>query len=70
MSKSNQSKKIDYLSDDDDLEVYNNSDIESDIENEESNLPTFKKDKTNKLKMVRINGQWMVDLKYTFSGNL
>lgn len=47
MSKSNQSKKIDYLSDDDDLEVYNNSDIESDIENEESNLPTFKKDKTN-----------------------
>ena len=31
---------------------------------------SFKKDKTNKLKMVRINGQWMVDLKYTFSGNL
>ena len=31
---------------------------------------TFKKDKSNKLKMVRINGQWMVDLKYTFSGNL
>ena len=47
MSKSNQSNKIDYLSDDDDLEVYNNSDIESDIENEDSNLPTFKKDKTN-----------------------
>jgi hypothetical protein len=31
---------------------------------------SFKKDKTNKLKMVKINGQWMVDLKYTFSGNL
>ena len=31
---------------------------------------SFKKDKINKLKMVRINGQWMVDLKYTFSGNL
>jgi hypothetical protein len=31
---------------------------------------SFKKDKTNKLKMVRVNGQWMVDLKYTFSGNL
>ena len=25
---------------------------------------------SNSLKMVRINGQWMVDLKYTFSGNL
>ena len=31
---------------------------------------SIKKDKSNKLKMVRINGQWMVDLKYTFSGNL
>ena len=31
---------------------------------------SFKKDKSNKLKMVRINGHWMVDLKYTFSGNL
>ena len=31
---------------------------------------SFKKDKSNKLKMVRTNGQWMVDLKYTFSGNL
>ncbi len=31
---------------------------------------SFKKDKINKMKMVRINGQWMVDLKYTFSGNL
>ena len=24
----------------------------------------------NKLKLVRINGKWLVDLKYTFSGNL
>lgn len=24
----------------------------------------------NKVKVVKINGQWMVDLKYTFSGNL
>ena len=31
---------------------------------------SFKKGKSNKLKMVRINGQWLVDLKYTFSGNL
>jgi hypothetical protein len=31
---------------------------------------SFKKDKSNKLKMVRTNGQWRVDLKYTFSGNL
>ncbi|MEJ7587513.1 MAG: hypothetical protein WKI04_08125 [Ferruginibacter sp.] len=31
---------------------------------------SFKKDKTNKVKMVRVNGQWLVDLKYTFSGNL
>ncbi|MEO6230371.1 MAG: hypothetical protein ABJB11_05870 [Ferruginibacter sp.] len=31
---------------------------------------SFKKDKSNKLKMVRVNGQWLVDLKYTFSGNM
>jgi hypothetical protein len=31
---------------------------------------SFKRDKSNKVKMVRINGQWLVDLKYTFSGNL
>ena len=31
---------------------------------------SFKRDKNNKLKMVRVNGQWLVDLKYTFSGNL
>jgi aspartate carbamoyltransferase regulatory subunit len=31
---------------------------------------SFKKDKSNKLKMVRVDGKWLVDLKYTFSGNL
>lgn len=31
---------------------------------------SFKKDKSNKLKMVRVDGQWLVDLKYTFSGNM
>ena len=31
---------------------------------------SFKRDKSNKIKMVRVNGQWLVDLKYTFSGNL
>ncbi|MEO6546759.1 MAG: hypothetical protein ABIN94_02120 [Ferruginibacter sp.] len=31
---------------------------------------SFKRDKSNKLKMVRVDGQWLVDLKYTFSGNL
>lgn len=31
---------------------------------------TFKRDKSNKVKVVRVNGQWLVDLKYTFSGNL
>jgi hypothetical protein len=31
---------------------------------------SFKRDKSNKVKMVRIDGQWLVDLKYTFSGNL
>ena len=47
MSKSKHSNNVDYLSDDDDLEVYNNSEIESDIENDDSSLPTFKKDKIN-----------------------
>ena len=45
MSKSKQLNNTNYLSDDDDLEVYDNSDIESDIDNTESDLPTFKKDK-------------------------
>ena len=31
---------------------------------------TYKKDLKNKLKLVRINGQWLIDLKYTFSGNM
>ena len=31
---------------------------------------SFKRDKSNKVKMVKVNGQWLVDLKYTFSGNM
>ena len=31
---------------------------------------TYKRDLKNKLKLIRINGQWLIDLKYTFSGNL
>ena len=31
---------------------------------------SYIRDKSNKLKMVRVEGQWMVDLKYTFSGNM
>jgi hypothetical protein len=31
---------------------------------------SYKRDKSSKLKMVRVNGQWLVDLKYTFSGNM
>lgn len=31
---------------------------------------SYKKDKSSKVKMVRINGRWLVDLKYTFSGNM
>ena len=31
---------------------------------------SFKQNKSNKVKMVRVNSQWLVDLKYTFSGNL
>ena len=59
------------------LESYKNADI---IINEISNVNdsvsivnysnTFKRDKSNKVKVVRVNGQWLVDLKYTFSGNL
>ena len=59
------------------LEKYHNADI---IINEISQVNdsvsiinysnTYLKDKSNKLKLVRINGQWQVDLKYTFSGNL
>lgn len=28
------------------------------------------RDLKNKVKVVRINGQWLIDLKYTFSGNM
>jgi hypothetical protein len=59
------------------LENYRNADI---IINEISQVNdsvtvvnysnTYIKDKSNKLKLVRVNGQWQVDLKYTFSGNL
>jgi hypothetical protein len=31
---------------------------------------SFIRNKSSKVKMVRRNGQWLVDLKYTFSGNL
>ncbi len=31
---------------------------------------SFHKAEKNKLKLVRINGRWLVDLQYTFSGNL
>ncbi len=59
------------------LEKYKNADI---IVNEQANpvdsvfILNYSnsynmKDKTV-LKLVRINGQWLVDLKYTFSGNL
>ncbi len=60
-----------------DLEHYKNADI---IINEISNVNdsvsiinysnSFIRNKSNKVKMVRVDGQWLVDLKYTFSGNL
>lgn len=31
---------------------------------------SYKKDVKNKIKLVRINGKWLIDLKYTFSGNM
>lgn len=31
---------------------------------------SFKQKSSSKVKVVRNNGQWMVDFKYTFSGNL
>ncbi|MCW3093636.1 MAG: hypothetical protein JWP81_4705 [Ferruginibacter sp.] len=59
------------------LENYKNADI---IINEISPVSdsvsivnysnSYKKDKSNKVKMVRVDGQWFVDLKYTFSGNM
>lgn len=59
------------------LENYKAADI---IINETSNVTdsvsiinysnSYKRESKNKLKMVRINGKWLVDLKYTFSGNM
>lgn len=59
------------------LEQYKNADI---IINEMSNVSdsvtvvnysnSFNKNEKNKIKVVKVNGQWQVDLKYTFSGNL
>ncbi|MES2891743.1 MAG: hypothetical protein V4725_07015 [Bacteroidota bacterium] len=31
---------------------------------------SYIRNKSNKLKMVRVDGKWLVDLKYTFSGNM
>lgn len=60
-----------------DAEHYKNADV---IIFEVSNLNdtisiinyanSVKVQEKNKIKVVKINGQWMVDLKYTFSGNL
>ena len=60
-----------------DAEQYKNADV---IIYEVSNVSdsisiinyanSVKVQEKNKIKVVKINGQWMVDLKYTFSGNL
>ncbi len=31
---------------------------------------SYKKESKNVLKVVRINGKWLIDFKYTFSGNM
>ncbi len=31
---------------------------------------SYTKDVKNKLKLVRVNGKWLVDFQYTFSGNM
>ena len=59
------------------LEQYKNADI---IVNEVNNVSdsvtivnysnTYKKLEKNKVKVVRVNGRWFIDFKYTFSGNL
>ena len=59
------------------LENYKAADI---IINETSNVTdsvsvinysnSYKRETKNKLKLVRINGKWLIDLKYTFSGNM
>jgi len=58
------------------LEQYKNADI---VINEINNVSdsitiinysnSYKKDEKNKVKVVKVNGQWLVDLKYTFPGN-
>lgn len=59
------------------LEKYKTADI---IINEISNVNdsvtivnysnSYKIEAKNKVKVVRVNGQWLIDLKYTFSGNM
>ncbi|MGG9971646.1 hypothetical protein ACQ33O_07610 [Ferruginibacter sp. SUN002] len=61
----------------DELEQYKNADIIiNDISPVNDSITiinysnSYKKDFKQKVKMVRVSGQWLVDLKYTFSGNL
>ena len=59
------------------LDQYKNAEI---LINEVSNVTdsisiinysnSYKREAKNKVKVVRINGKWLIDLKYTFSGNL
>ncbi len=59
------------------LEKFKSADI---IINEYSNVSdsvsifnysnSYKKESKNVLKMVRVNGKWLIDFKYTFSGNM
>ena len=59
------------------LEQFKSADI---IVNEISNVSdtvsiinysnSYKKESKNVLKVVRINGKWLIDFKYTFSGNM
>ncbi len=61
----------------DELDNYKNADI---IVNEISNINdsvtvvnysnSYKQHNADKVKVVRVNGKWLVDLKYTFSGNM
>ena len=66
---SNQKKEV--------LEKYKSADI---LVNEESYVTdsiyifnysnSYTKEVKNKLKLVRVNGKWLIDFQYTFSGNL
>jgi len=59
------------------LEKYKSADI---IINEISNVSdsvsivnysnSYKKESKNVLKLVRVDGKWLIDFKYTFSGNM